>query len=397
MATPIDFSKYAMNRLKIENLTQAHLVGPVYELLKGTCTSNIKLECTSNIELEYNMEECFKALTDKLDWNNPDGDRCPFDLTKPLPLKGCPGRLTVAVEYFFNKDLEFLKSSYPKKGYTTSIMKTKSARYEIVGIEYMVPTICSTTKVGYNKDTEKGIKHWSDKHQLWYRSQLNKFSKHKVYSTQNILNVVSVNFKKMHGYGHLEEIMVRRADRQLYKFKKGDFVKLIVALRMFTKSLIIKRRVEDLQLGVESYQKKLNLTKPQMTFPGIEFKEPYTSSFNPPSRTKQKREQELVLVIGGVIWLGYGGGMGKGKVCVGLWEGGEETAQVRFHLGLASIIEDSILLGIHQRMLPKEEECRADRQEETEALCCELNDQARMLSRKGVDQSGNLKNSGGWS
>nr|GEV47741.1 hypothetical protein [Tanacetum cinerariifolium] len=31
---------------------------------------------------------------------------------------------------------------------------------------------------------------------------------------------------------------------------------------MFTRSIVIKRRVEDLQLGVESYQKKLNLTKP---------------------------------------------------------------------------------------------------------------------------------------
>ncbi|GJY89059.1 hypothetical protein Tco_0503687 [Tanacetum coccineum] len=66
MATLIDFSKYAMNRLKIDNLTQAHLVGPVYELLKGTCKSSI--------ELEYNMEECFKALTNKLDWNNPEED-----------------------------------------------------------------------------------------------------------------------------------------------------------------------------------------------------------------------------------------------------------------------------------------------------------------------------------
>ncbi|GJV64697.1 hypothetical protein Tco_1475525, partial [Tanacetum coccineum] len=107
MATPIDFSKYAMNQLKIDNLTQAHLVGPVYELLKGTCTSNI--------ELEYNMKECFKALTDKLYWNNPEGDRCPFNLTKPLPLKSCPCRLTVAVEYFFNNDLEFLKSTDPEK------------------------------------------------------------------------------------------------------------------------------------------------------------------------------------------------------------------------------------------------------------------------------------------
>ncbi|GKD88963.1 hypothetical protein Tco_1364470, partial [Tanacetum coccineum] len=41
-----------------------------------------------------------------------------------------------------------------------------------------------------------------------------------------ILNVVNVNVKKLHGCGHLEEIMVRRVDRQLYKFKEGNFVDL---------------------------------------------------------------------------------------------------------------------------------------------------------------------------
>ncbi|GJZ31014.1 hypothetical protein Tco_0576061 [Tanacetum coccineum] len=274
MDTLNDFSKYAINRLKIDNLTQAHLVGPVYKLLKGTCTSSI--------ELEYNMEEYFKALTDKLDWNNPERDHCPFDLTKPLPLKGCPGRLTVAAEYIFNNDLDFLKSSDPEKE-----------------VHYV-----------YHEDqSNSGIKHWGEKRQLCYRSQINKFSKHNVYSTQKILSVVSVSVKKLHGYGHLEEIVVRRADRQLYKFKEGDFVDLhlndikdmlllavqhklfqldgydivdfIVAFRMFTRSLIIKRRVEHLQLGVESYQKKLNITKPQKTFPGIKVKELYTSSFDP--------------------------------------------------------------------------------------------------------------------
>ncbi|GJU62412.1 hypothetical protein Tco_1244247 [Tanacetum coccineum] len=35
-----------------------------------------------------------------------------------------------------------------------------------------------------------------------------------------------------------------------------------VSLRMFTRSVVIQRRMENLQLGVESYQKKLNLTKP---------------------------------------------------------------------------------------------------------------------------------------
>nr|GEW56027.1 hypothetical protein [Tanacetum cinerariifolium] len=115
--------------------------------------------------------------------------------------------------------------------------------------------------------------------------------------------------KKLYGYGHLKEIMVKRSDQQLYNFKQGDFVDLhlndnedmllfavqhklfhlimnvivdfIVALCMFTRSLIIKRRVEDLHFGVESYQKKLNITKPQKTFLEIEFKEPYTPSYDP--------------------------------------------------------------------------------------------------------------------
>ncbi|GJV98253.1 hypothetical protein Tco_1553505 [Tanacetum coccineum] len=255
MATPIDFSKYVLNGLKIENLTQDILLGPAYNLLKGTCSSSI--------ELEYHFQECFDTLTDRLDWNNPKGDRYPFDLSKPLPLQGHSGYLTVATDYFFNNDMKYLKSSHPERIYTTSITKTKVARYEIEGIEDMVPTLWSPTKVGYDKDALKGIKHWG---------------------------VRSVSVKKLHGYGHLEEIVVKRADRQLYKFKEADFVDLhmndiedmllltvkyklfyltdsdivdfIVALRMLTRSLVIKKRVKDLQLWVESYHKKLNITPP---------------------------------------------------------------------------------------------------------------------------------------
>ncbi|GJZ33162.1 hypothetical protein Tco_0578598 [Tanacetum coccineum] len=287
--------QYVLNRLKIDNLTQDILLGPAYNLLKGTCSSNI--------ELEYHLQECFNALTNKIDWNNLKGDRYPFDLSKPLPLQGYLGHLTVAADYFFNNDLEHLKSSDPERTYTTSITKTKAARYEIKGIKDMAPTLWSPTKVG---------------------SQLNKFSKHNVYSTKKIMGVKSVSVKKLHGYGHLEEIVVKRADRQFYKFKEGDFVDLhlndiedmlllavqhklfhltdsdivdfIVALRMFTRSLIIKKRVEDLQLGVESYQKKLNITPPQQTFPEIEFKELYTPSHKPPGfsdETLKKVQDEL--------------------------------------------------------------------------------------------------------
>ncbi|GJT59008.1 hypothetical protein Tco_1002541 [Tanacetum coccineum] len=227
MATPIDFSKYVLNGLKIDNLTQ-------------------------------------DILLDRLYWNNLEGYRYPFDLSNPLPLQGPLGHRTVAIDYFFNNDLEYLKTSVAEVTCTTSIRKTKAARYEIEGIEDMVPTLWSRTKVGYDKDALKGIKHWGERRKLCV--------------------------KKLHGYGHLEEIMMKRADRHLYNFKEGDFVDLlmndiedmfflavqhklfhltdsdivdyIMALRMFTRSLVIKKRVKDLQLGVESYQKKLNITPP---------------------------------------------------------------------------------------------------------------------------------------
>ncbi|GKC51425.1 hypothetical protein Tco_1074170 [Tanacetum coccineum] len=364
MATPIDFSKYVLNGLKIESLTQDILLGPAFNLLKGTCSSSI--------ELEYNFQECLNALTDKLDWNNLEGDRYPFDLSKPLPLQGSSGHRTVATDYFFNNDLEYLKTSNPEvtyttsitktkaaryeiKGiedmiskfskknvystkailgvksvsvkklhgyghleeiamkrsdqqlykfkeeylktsdpevtYTTSITKTKAARYEIKGIEDMVPTLWSTIKHAYDKDAEKGIKHWGGRCKLWYRSQISKFSKKNIYSTKAILGVKSVNMKKLHGYGHLEEIAMKRSDQQLYKFKEGDFVDLHLN---DIEDMLLLRRVEDLHLGVESYQKKLYITKPQKTFPDIEFKEPYTSSYDPPGiiyedLDKQKR------------------------------------------------------------------------------------------------------------
>ncbi|GKC70675.1 hypothetical protein Tco_1116558 [Tanacetum coccineum] len=78
MSTPTDFPAFVMNRLKLNKITRADLVGPVFNLLKGTCKSCVELEC--------NMEECYRALTDQLDWVNPKGHKSPFDMSKPVPL-----------------------------------------------------------------------------------------------------------------------------------------------------------------------------------------------------------------------------------------------------------------------------------------------------------------------
>ncbi|GJV33851.1 retrovirus-related pol polyprotein from transposon TNT 1-94 [Tanacetum coccineum] len=105
-----------------------------------------------------------------------------------------------------------------------------------------------------------------------------------------IIGVTHIEVDKRFDYGYLKEIIVRREDQQLYTFKEGDFPRLNmrdiedllllliqkkisnlgndvlfdlnVALWMFTRRIVILKRVEDLQLGVESYEKKLNITRP---------------------------------------------------------------------------------------------------------------------------------------
>ncbi|GJU91979.1 hypothetical protein Tco_1304402 [Tanacetum coccineum] len=283
MSTPIDFFAFTMNRLKLNKITIADLVGLVFNLLKGTCKSYV--------ELEYNMEECYRALTDQLDWTNLEGHKSPVDMSKPLPLQDKEAR---------NKDIT----------YSSFITKTPATRYTMEGIEDMIPTMWSQVIIAYDKDAALGISHRGPQRQQFYRAMINTMSKHEVFSTMRILSVVSVQIEKKSGYGYLKEIVVRQADQKLYRFKEGDFsdlhlndikdmlllitqnklfnldggviVDFVIALKMFTRGIIVKNRVEDVQLGVKSYQRKLNLTRPQRTCLHILIKEPYTSNFDPP-------------------------------------------------------------------------------------------------------------------
>nr|GEX99221.1 hypothetical protein [Tanacetum cinerariifolium]GEX99593.1 hypothetical protein [Tanacetum cinerariifolium] len=152
MSTPIDFFTYIMNGLKVTNLTQETLVGPAFKLFKGTRTNFAKLK--------YDFEECYKALSEKLDWDNPEGGDYPFYLTKPLPLVMNGNRQIVPVDYFFNNDLKYLQGGISTTNYTTSIMKTKAAQYDILGIKYMRRWSSSKKKRAHNmiKAIDKQLK-----------------------------------------------------------------------------------------------------------------------------------------------------------------------------------------------------------------------------------------------
>nr|GEV74878.1 retrovirus-related Pol polyprotein from transposon TNT 1-94 [Tanacetum cinerariifolium] len=198
------------------------LAGLTYELMKGSCKSLVKLE--------FFLEEVYKATTDQLDWNNPEGHQYPHNLLKPLPLiPNSRGRRIIPFNHFINNDLEYLHGGAFSCKYTTFVTKTKATNYgHIKWIEDLVPR---TT--------------WSQAPTVEWQN-----------------------------YKHLDWITMRRDDDKLYKFKESDLKRLRIhdiedmllflvqgklanltvkerfdlniSLRMFTRSIIIQRRIEDL-------------------------------------------------------------------------------------------------------------------------------------------------------
>nr|GEX32746.1 hypothetical protein [Tanacetum cinerariifolium] len=188
------------------------------------------------------------------------------------------GHQIVLVDFFFNNDLEYLRRWSNDKKYTAFTTKSKAARYELKGIEDMVLNLWSPVKVVSERYALLGISHWQTKRQNFY-GYINKMvSKHDVYFTKRILSIISVKVVEWYGYGHLEEIVVKRADQKLYTFKEGDFQRLHLNEN---EDMLLLAKVEDLHLGVESYQKKLNLTKPKTQDVDMSCRPTYTTISNP--------------------------------------------------------------------------------------------------------------------
>ncbi|GJY66111.1 hypothetical protein Tco_0468349 [Tanacetum coccineum] len=180
MDTPLDFSAFVMNRLKVDTLT--------LELLA-----------------------VYKETTNQLDWNNPEGQQYPHDLRKPLPL---------------------IPNSRGRRRVFT-LFDTSQQRLAYLNDDQMY-----TFKEGrFQQD----------------------------FSIQ----------------GDIEDMLLLFVQGKLINLTVEERLAFNVSLRMFTRSVVIQRRVEDLQLGVESYQKKLNLTKPDTYRSDHKRKEAYIAYSNP--------------------------------------------------------------------------------------------------------------------
>ncbi|GKG15617.1 hypothetical protein Tco_0357940, partial [Tanacetum coccineum] len=88
------------------------------------------------------------------------------------------------------------------------------------------------------------------------------------------------DFPRLH-LNDIEDMMLLVVQNRLFNLDGDVIVHLAAALRMFTRSIVIQKRVDDLQLGVESYQKKLNISKPRTRDEDLSRRAPYTTLSNP--------------------------------------------------------------------------------------------------------------------
>ncbi|GJR27977.1 hypothetical protein Tco_1104209 [Tanacetum coccineum] len=119
---------------------------------------------------------------DTLTKANLEGDRITQDFSKAIPLLSAHGRQYIPAEFFFNQDLEYLKTGNLKeRKYTASLTKTKAT-------SKTSKTVLSHCLLS-NEDT----------------------------------SIVRITVEEYCGYGYLKEIVVKRANQKEYMFKEADF------------------------------------------------------------------------------------------------------------------------------------------------------------------------------
>ncbi|GKC26783.1 hypothetical protein Tco_1034077 [Tanacetum coccineum] len=201
--------------------------------------------------------------------------------------------------------MKYLVSGNKEIRNALSISKLKAAYYPDFGLKELVSSLWIESERDYDISAAYGISHW------WFKRKEFYITRHSAPSDRNavrshirILSVVSLKTFSRYGYTYLQEIVLRRADYKEYKISEADFKKmhpndfedmyllhlqgklkhlsradkvhLFNAVNLWIRNIVIRQRVEDLQLGIRSYQTKLNLIQPRWDATDFLFKEDYT-------------------------------------------------------------------------------------------------------------------------
>ncbi|GJU95919.1 hypothetical protein Tco_1320675 [Tanacetum coccineum] len=209
-----------------------------------------------------------------------------------------------------NQDLLYLKkgNSGPEK-IVLSLYKFPAIIFNDDDIEEQTSRWVNKCVKKFNPYVRYGVEHWKNPHaKIFYIRKQKEPGKPKeeIYSNSKIVQVIKTYWELGHEHKFITEIVARRANDCIVSITEPDYKNLnkndiediyllimngkvpdyadtglLWSLSVFIRSTVIWERVHDFQLGIESYQQKVNLTAPTMTFPGIEDHEMFSIIYEP--------------------------------------------------------------------------------------------------------------------
>ncbi|GKA29044.1 hypothetical protein Tco_0715289 [Tanacetum coccineum] len=209
-----------------------------------------------------------------------------------------------------NQDLLYLKkgSSGPEK-IVLSLYKFPAIIFNDDDIKERTSRWVNKCVKKFNPYARYGVEHWKNPHaKIFYIKKQKEPGKPKeeVYSNSKIIQVIKTYWELGHEHKFITEIVARRANECIVSITEPDYKNLnkndiedmyllimngkvpdyaetglLWSLSVFIRSSVIWERVHDFQLGIESYQQKVNLTAPTISFPGVEKHKMFSIIYEP--------------------------------------------------------------------------------------------------------------------
>ncbi|GKD85002.1 hypothetical protein Tco_1356156, partial [Tanacetum coccineum] len=216
--------------------------------LKKMADEMLRQRCTSGDEHQYHIDQMKNFLQSDIVWETP-----------ALSL--------------INQDLLYLKKGNlgPKK-IVLSLHKFLAIVFNDDDIEECTSRWVNKYIKKFNPYARYGVKNWKNPHaKIFYirRQKEPGSSKEEIYSNSKIVQVIKTYWEL--DYKNLNKNDIEDMYLLIMNNKVPDYanVGFLWSLSVFIMSSVIWERVHDFQLGIESYQQKINLSAPIITFPGI--------------------------------------------------------------------------------------------------------------------------------
>ncbi|GJS07397.1 retrovirus-related pol polyprotein from transposon TNT 1-94 [Tanacetum coccineum] len=268
--------------------------------LKKMADEMLRQRCTSGDEHQYHIDQMKNFLKSDIVWESRKEILVSPHPRKTTPLvQSCQRDPEAPALSLINQDLLYLKkgSSGPEK-IVLSLHKFPAIIFNDDDIEERTSRWVNKCVKKFNPYARYGVEHWKNPHaKIFYIRKQKEPGKPKeeVYSNSKIIQVIKTYWELGHEHKFVTEIVARRANECIVSITEPDYKNLnkndiedmyllimngkvpdyaetglLWSLSVFIRSSVIWERVHDFQLGIESYQQKVNLTAPTISFPGVE-------------------------------------------------------------------------------------------------------------------------------